>query len=119
MSKKIAEFEVRPLSVDGKLVKAVMAGRKNGESLATIAKALGIGKGKAAMAELLGTVERVDIADRTELARAIAKDRRSGSSWGILAARYRVTEGTARAAYEAAAHEPSGTLDFRRKAEAA
>lgn len=114
MGRKITEFKVRPLNFDGKLVKAVLARRKKGESLSAVAKALKIGQGKAAMAELLGKVERIDITDPTELAKAVVKDRRSGSSWGVLAARYNVTEGTARAAYEAAAHEPSEALDLRR-----
>jgi hypothetical protein len=119
VSKEIIEFKVRPLTFDVKLVKAVVAQRKKGESVATIAKALKFGQGKVAMAELVGTVEHIVVSDPTELAMAIVKDRRDGGSWGVLAARYRVTEGTARAAYEAAAKEPAGALDFRRKSKVA
>jgi hypothetical protein len=119
MSHEVAEYTIRPLVFDGKLVKTVMARRKKGESLAAIAKALKVGHGKAAMAELVGNTERVSIDDPAALAKAIVKDRRSGDSWGLLSARYGVTEGTTRAAYEAAAKEPSSSLDFRRKAKAA
>jgi hypothetical protein len=112
------DYTVRPLSFDDKLVKAVMARRKKGESTAKVAQALKIGAGRAAMAELIGTNERITITDPAKLARAIVKDRKAGASWGLLAARYGVTEGTTRAAYEAAAGEPFTALDFRRKAAA-
>jgi hypothetical protein len=112
------DYTVRTLSFDPELVKKVMARRKKGESIATIAQALKVGAGKAAMAELIGTSKRVNIADPAKLAKAIVKDRMAGASWGKLAAVYGVTEGTARAAYEAAAGEPFTSLDFRRKASA-
>lgn len=93
-----------------------MARRGKGESVASIAKALKVGVGKAAMAELIGTTERVTIEDPAALARAIVKDRKAGASWGKLAARYGVTEGTTRAAFEAATGEPFSAIDYRTKA---
>jgi hypothetical protein len=113
------DYTVRTLSFDDKLVRNVMARRKKDESIAAVAKALKVGTGKAAMAELIGSNKRVTITDPAKLARAIVKDRKAGASWGLLAAVYGVTEGTARAAYEAAASEPFTALDFRRKKEAA
>jgi hypothetical protein len=101
-----------------KLVKAVMARRKKGESIVAIAKDLKVGAGRAAMAELIGTNKRVEIDDPAKLARAIVKDRKAGASWGLLAARYGVTEGTARAGYEAATGEPFTKIDYRRKEKA-
>ena len=95
-----------------------MARREKGESVAQVAKALKVGAGKAAMAELIGANERVSINDPAKLARAIAKDRKAGASWGLLAARYGVTEGTTRAAYEAATGEPFASIDYRRKEKA-
>ncbi|MBS0550725.1 MAG: hypothetical protein JSR24_23460, partial [Proteobacteria bacterium] len=103
------------LKFDDKLVKAVMARRKKGEAVAAIAKDLKVGAGKAAMAELIGTNERVVIEDPAALAKAIAKDRKAGASWGLLAARYGVTEGTTRAAFEAATGKPFSTIDYRKK----
>jgi hypothetical protein len=111
---KVADYTVRPLNFDEELVAKVMERRKAGESLATIAAAVGAGLGKTAMAELVGTTEHRKISDSAALARAVAKDRKAGKSWGSLAARYRITEGTARAAYTAAAGEPWKTLDFRK-----
>jgi hypothetical protein len=67
---------------------------------------------------LLGTTDRTEIEDPAKLARAVVKDRKSGKSWGWLAARYRVTEGTARKAFEAASGQPFTSLDYRKKAEA-
>jgi len=114
MARKVTDYKVHTLTFDPKLVEAVMNRHKKGESLANIAKALKIGKGKAAMGLLIATTDRISIDDPA----AITKDRRGGSSWGRLAARYGVTEGTARATYEAAADEPASALDFRRKARA-
>jgi hypothetical protein len=68
------------------------------------------------MAELVGTTERVTHDDPAKLARAITKDRKAGKSWGWLAARYGVTEGTCRAAYTAATGQPYTALDYRRAA---
>jgi len=116
---KVKDYTVRTLSFDDKLVKSVMARRKKGESLAQVAKALKVGMGKAAMAELIGSNERVTIDDPAKLARAIVKDRKAGASWGLLAARYGVTEGTVRIAYEAATGESWTSIDFRRKEKAA
>jgi len=112
------DYTVRPLNFDPALVKKVMARRKKDESIAKVAAALSIGSGKAAMAELIGTTERVTLDDPAKLAKAIVKDRKAKASWGLLAARYGVTEGTARAAYEAATGKPFTTLDFRKKEEA-
>ena len=109
------DYTVRKLTFDDKLVKAVMARRKKGEPVAKIAKALKVGAGKAAMAELIGTNERKQVDDPAALARAIVKDRKAGASWGLLAARYGVTEGTTRAAFEAATGKPFTTLDYRKK----
>jgi hypothetical protein len=112
------DYTIRPLTFDDKLVKAVMARRKKGEPVAKIAKALKVGAGKVAMAELIGTTERKSITDPAKLAKAIAKDRKAGASWGKLAAIYGVTEGTTRAAYEAATGKPFTALDYRKKGEA-
>lgn len=112
---KVKDYKVRPLTFDDKLVKAVMDRRAKGEPIAKVAKALKVGAGKAAMAELIGTNERTTIEDPAKLARAIVKDRKAGASWGLLAARYGVTEGTTRAAYEAATGQAFTSLDFRKK----
>jgi hypothetical protein len=111
---KVAEYTVRPLKFDDELVTKVMEARKAGESIGAISKALGVGLGKTAMAELVGTTERMQVTDPAALARAVVKDRQTGKSWGWLAARYGITEGTARAAYTAAAGEPWQTMDFRK-----
>jgi predicted transcriptional regulator len=111
----IKKFHVTPLSFDQKLVEQVIRRRTNGDSLGTIAKALNVTNGKAAMAELIGTTERVTIDDPAKLARAIAKDRKAGKSWGWLAARYGVTEGTTRAAFTAATGQPFASIDYRKK----
>jgi hypothetical protein len=67
--------------------------------------------------ELLATVERKEITDPAALARAVVKDRKEDQrSWGWIAARYRITEDTARAVY-AAAGEDWKALDYRRKAD--
>lgn len=100
-------YTVRPLKFDEKLVKDVMARRSKGEPIAAIATALKVGAGNAAMAELIGTTERKRMDDPAKLAKAIVKDRKAGASWGKLAARYGVTEGTTRAAFEAATGDPS------------
>lgn len=118
MARKIPEYPVRPLTFDADLAKRVTARRQEGESLAAVAEALGMAPGKAAMAELVGTIERVVPASPEALARAVVKDRKAGASWGLLAARYGVTEGTARAAYEAATGQPFQTIDHRTKKEA-
>lgn len=108
-------YTVRTLKVDDKLVKAVMGRRKKGESIGETAKALKVSTGKAAMAEMIGTEKRRTITDPVDLAKAIAEDRWAGASWGRLAARYGVTEATARAAYEAATGEPFSAIDYRRQ----
>jgi len=115
----VKKFTVTPLKFDAKLVQEVTRRRADGESLGAIAKALKVSAGKTAMAELVGTTERVAIDDPAKLARQVAKDRKAGASWGLLAARYGVTEGTARAAFTAATGQPFSALDYRRKAEAA
>lgn len=113
MARKIPEYPVRPLAFDPTLASKVAARRQEGESLAAVAKDLGMSPGKAAMAELVGTTKRVTPASPEALARAVAKDRKAGASWGLLAARYGVTEGTARQAYEAATGQPFQTIDHR------
>jgi len=110
-----AAYKVKELKFDAKLVEQVAKRRAGGESLATIAKALKVTTGKAAMAELVATTPRVAVADPAKLARAVAKDRKAGASWGLLAARYGITEGTCRAAYTAASGQPWTSLDYRRK----
>ena len=112
----VKEFTVTPLKFDAKLADEVTSRRENGESIGTIAKALKLSAGKVAMAELVGTTERVTHDDPAKLARAITKDRKVGASWGLLAARYGVTEGTCRAAYTAATGQPYTALDYRKKA---
>jgi hypothetical protein len=101
---------------DAKLAEAITKRRTEGESISAIAKSLKLSTGKTAMAELVGTTERVQVDDPTKLARAIVKDRKAGKSWGYLAARYGVTEGTCRAAYTAATGQPYTALDYRRTA---
>lgn len=110
----VKKFTITPLKFDTKLAIEVGQRRAGGASITAIAKALKLSPGKVAMAELLSATEVVTIADPAKLARAIVKDRRSGASWGLLAARYLVTEGTARAAYEAATGQPFTTLDYRK-----
>lgn len=112
---KVKEYKVTPLKFDDKLVKAVMDRIAKDEPIAAIAKDLKIGAGKAAMAVLVGTTERKEISDPAALARAIVKDRKAKASWGLLAARYGVTEGTTRAAFEAATGKPFSTIDYRSK----
>lgn len=114
---KVKDYKVRPLTFDDALVKKVKARRAKGESVAAIAKALKVGTGKVGMAELIGTNERKTVDDPAALARAIVKDRKQGASWGLLAARYGVTEGTTRAAYEAATGKPFTSIDYRKKEE--
>ncbi len=111
----VKKFTITPLKFDTKLAETVLSRRGEGESITTIAKALKLGAGKVAMAELVGTTERVQVDDPAKLARAITRDRKKGKSWGYLAARYGVTEGTARAAYVAATGQPFTALDYRRK----
>ena len=113
---KVKDYKVRPLTFDPELVKAVTKRRKADESVAVIAKALKVGAGKAAMAELIATTERKTIDDPAALARAIVKDRKAGDSWGKLAAVYGITEGTARVAFEAATGEASASIDHRTRA---
>jgi hypothetical protein len=112
----VKEYKVTPLKFDQNLVDLVTRRRTDGESIATIAKALKLSAGKTAMLELIGTVEATAIDDAPKLARAVAKARREGKSWGWLAARFRVTEGTCRAAYTAATGQHWNSLDYRRKA---
>jgi hypothetical protein len=111
----VKEYTNTPLKFDAKLVEQVTRRRTNGDSLGTIAKALKVSTGKAAMAELVGTTERVTHDDPAKLARAIVKDRKAGKSWGYLSARYGVTEGTARAAFTAATGQPWNSIDYRKK----
>lgn len=112
----VKKFTNTPLKFDAKLADEVTRRREDGESISAIAKALKLSAGKVAMAELVGTTERVTVDDPAKLARAIAKDRKAGKSWGYLAARYGVTEGTCRAAYTAATGQPYTALDYRRTA---
>lgn len=112
---KVKDYQVRPLTVDEKLVKQVMDRIAKDEPIAAIAKDLKVGAGKAAMAVMLGTEERKQIDDPAALARAIVKDRKGGASWGLLAARYGVTEGTTRAAFEAVTNQPYSAIDYRTK----
>lgn len=112
---KVKDYKVTPLTFDEKVVKQVMDRVAKEESIAVIAKKMGIGPGRAAMAVLIGTTERKTIEDPAALARAIAKDRKAKASWGLLAAKYGVTEGTARAAFEAATGEPFSSIDYSKK----
>jgi hypothetical protein len=109
-----AKFTPHALVFDMELVAEVMRRKAAGESVGAIAKELEIGAGKAAMALLVGTEERKEINDPKRLAAAVAKDRRAGASWGVLAARYGITEGSAREAYVAATGEPWNSLDYRK-----
>lgn len=111
---KVAEYTFRPLNFDQELVDKVTARRAAGESLGAIAKDLKLGLGKTAMAELVGTTDHKALKDPAALARAVVKDRKAGDSWGKIAARYRVTEGTARAAYTAAEGADWRELDYRK-----
>ncbi|HEY1688802.1 MAG TPA: hypothetical protein VGF95_08040 [Solirubrobacteraceae bacterium] len=115
----VKNYRVTPLKFDAELIENVTKRRADGESIAAIAKSLKMGAGKIAFAELLGTTERQAITDPAKLARAIAKDRKAQkASWGLLAARYGITEGCARRAFTAATTEAFTTLDFRRRKEA-
>jgi len=115
----VKQYKITPLTFDQNLADEVTRRRADGQSLSSIAKTLKLTPGKAAMAELVGTTERVTLDDPAKLARAIAKERKAGKSWGYLAARYGVTEATARAAFEAATGQPFSSLDYRRKAKEA
>lgn len=115
----VKKFTITPLQFDQNLADEVTRRRTDGQSLNTIAKALKVSAGKAAMAELVGTTERVTHDDAAKLARAVVKERKAGRSWGYLAARFGVTEGTARAAFEAATGQPFTSIDYRRKAKEA
>jgi hypothetical protein len=44
------------------------------------------------------------------LAAAVAKDRKAGACWGLLSARYGITEGSAREAYVVATGAPWNSL---------
>jgi hypothetical protein len=114
----VKKFTITPLKFDAKLAQEVTSRRAGGESISVIAKSLKLSAGKTAMAELVGTTERWDDTNKSEaeMARAITKDRKAGKSWGWLAARYGVTEGTCRAAYTAATGQPYTALDYRRAA---
>ena len=111
---KVEQYTVRPLVFDEDLVAKVRERRNAGASIPKVAKQLGMGLGKTAMAELIATTPRKNIANPDTLARAVVKDRREGKSWGWLSARYGITEGTARAAYTAAAGEHWKALDYRK-----
>lgn len=117
----VKKFTITPLKFDAKLAEEVTRRRADGESITAIAKALKLSGGKTAMALLVGEAQHDTRAnlldDPNKLARGIVKDRKEGKSWGWLAARYGVTEGTCRAAYTAATGQPFTTLDYRRKAE--
>ena len=99
------KYRITPLSFDAKLVEALRA--RNGESVSAMAKKLKDVDlwARPPMAELLASVGSASTSTTHERARAIVKDRRSGKS-GSVAARYGVTEGTARAAFTAATGEP-------------
>lgn len=114
----VKKFTIAPLKFDAKLAEEVTKRRAGGESITAIAKALKLSTGKTAMAELVGTIERVQVDDPAKLARAVTKERKAGKSWGYLAARYGVTEGCARRAFTAASGQPFTALDYRRKAKA-
>lgn len=117
MARKIKQYPVHPFDFDAKLAAKVTKRKQAGESISAIAKDLGMGTGRTALAVLVGTTERVTIASPEALARAVVKDRKAGASWGLLAARYGVTEGTCRKAYEAASGQPYSSIDHRSKKE--
>jgi hypothetical protein len=110
----VKNYRVTPMKFDAKLAEKVTKRRTDGESMGSIAEALKLGITKVAMAEFVGTTERVQVDDPAKLARAIVKERKAGKSWGYLAARYGVTEGTCRAAFEAASGQPFTAIDHRR-----
>jgi hypothetical protein len=111
----VKKYHIAPLTYDQNLVDLVTRRRTDGESISAIAKALNMGLGKTAMMERIGTTERVEVADPAKLARLITKERKSGASWAHLAARYGVSEGTVRAAYNAVTGQPHSELDYRRR----
>ncbi|HEX4189228.1 MAG TPA: hypothetical protein VHY83_15145 [Solirubrobacteraceae bacterium] len=108
----VKKFTITPLQFDAKLVDAMRA--RNNESVSNMAKKLKVGIGRAAMAELIASTERVTIDDPAKLARAVARDRKAGRSWGWLAARYGITETSCRRAYEAATGQPFSSIDYRK-----
>jgi hypothetical protein len=110
----VKTYRVTPLKVDDKLIAKVMSCREQGESAATIAKALKLGLGKVLMAEIIATTERVTIDDPAKLARALVKDRKSGASWPQLAAKYGIAEGCTHRAWEAATGQSYKVTDYRR-----
>jgi hypothetical protein len=111
----VKKFTITPLKFDAKLVEDVTKRRSGGESISSISKTLKVGAGRVAFYELIATTERVQVDDPAKLARSIVKSRKEGKSWGYLAARYGVTEGTCRAAFTAASDQPFTTIDYRRR----
>ena len=110
----VRKFTVTPLKFDPKLAEEVTHRRAAGETISAIAKDLKMTPGRAKMAVLVATTERVQVEDPAKLARAVAKGRRAGDAWAVLCARYGISEGCARAAYTAATGQPFNELDYRR-----
>jgi hypothetical protein len=115
----VKKYNVAPLKFDTKLAEEVTHRQAAGETISAIARDLKMTPGRAKMAILVASAERVQIDDPAKLARAIAKDRKRGDAWAVLCARYGVTEGTVRAAYTAATGQPFTELDYRNGKEAA
>lgn len=110
----VKKYNVAPLKFDAKLAEEVAHRQAAGESISAIAKDLKMTPGRAKMAILVATAERVEIDDPAKLARAIAKDRKRGDAWAVLCARYGISEQCARRAYTAATGQPHSEFDYRR-----
>jgi hypothetical protein len=119
---KVAPYRVYPLGYPASKAATAKKLAAQGASLAAVAKAIGVATtGQAAMALLVAHNALPAKAQAAlhkapgTLAVAVANGRHQGASWGLLAARYGVTEGTVRAAYQAATGRPHSTLDYRRR----
>lgn len=93
------------LEIDAEQVEQAGTLRADGKTLPEIAEALGTNKGKAALLVLCATEKPYRAKTDAALAKAIAKDRQDGASWGTLMARSGLTEGACRQAYEDATGE--------------
>lgn len=107
-------YRITKLTVDEAFLADVARLTGEGLPLTKVAKELGTSPGRVAMALLLRDVPVKAVpASKEAFAREVIAARRKGDSWGLLAARYRVTEGTCRAAFSFGAATPFYAIDYR------
>lgn len=107
-------YRITNLSINAEFVaEALRLTRDEGLPLTKAAKALETSPGRVAMALLITDTPQVKYADKDDLAQQVTRARQQGDSWGLLAARYRVTEGTCRAAFTYGAKTPFFAVDYR------